>query len=218
MTGRGKSTLINGLGNLGPGKEPTYPGGRRRPSPVRASSQGDIVTTLCQNVDIELDDGTPITIIDTPGLGDPRPSTDGVDQDTKNIAQMVQHMKSDKVKYVNCFIIVLNGAEPRLDAGTRTMISLFSACFGPRFLSNSVVVFTKWCQDAVSQERRHEDAIEAGSPTMEDLRNEELDREFAADFNYTGIPLPKLFIDSKAKETRPVSSPRRKPRKPTPTR
>jgi len=194
MTGTGKSTFINAMGHLGKDKDSHYPSGSKRPPPLISSAGADSCTRETSSLDAEFDDGRPVKFIDTPGLGDSGPGDNGESQDTINVRNMIAHLK--KEEYVNCFAIVFNGQSPRLDAGTKDMISLFSQCFGPDFLGNAVMVFSRWSQSEESIEDRNDAAIEAGYSSAEQMVTEQFDAIFKKEFNYTGRPIPKLFIDS----------------------
>ncbi|GMI52465.1 hypothetical protein ScalyP_jg5235 [Parmales sp. scaly parma] len=193
MTGTGKSTFINAMGHLGKDKS-HYPSGSKRPPPLISSAGADSCTRETSSLDAEFDDGRPVKFIDTPGLGDSGPGDNGESQDTINVRNMITHLK--KEEYVNCFAIVFNGQSPKLDAGTKGMISLFSQCFGPDFLGNAVIVFSRWSQNEELRDDRNDAVIEAGYPSAEQMKTEQFDAKFAQEFNYTGRPIPKLFIDS----------------------
>ena len=54
--------------------------------------------------------------------------------------QMVKVLR--KVDQVNCFVLVMNGEEPRFDQRIRDMIETFTEMFGKEFLANIAIVFT----------------------------------------------------------------------------
>jgi len=86
-------------------------------------------------------------VIDTPGIGDSR------NRDTKHIAEMVVGLK--EVGYVHAFLIVINSEEPRLSEQMQDTIKIFNQMFGGEdFLSNAILVFTRFSYDKTSVWRR----------------------------------------------------------------
>jgi predicted GTPase len=75
-------------------------------------------------------------LVDTPGLGD----SEG--RDGEHIANMVAEIK--KIGFINTFLIVFNGQNPRFDQHLKSMLSLFKEIFGPDFIHNTAFLFTRW--------------------------------------------------------------------------
>ncbi|GMH60122.1 hypothetical protein TrRE_jg10507, partial [Triparma retinervis] len=193
-TGVGKSTLINALGGLKKDFNTPYPSGRPRPPPFKRGAGARGVTTKSSAVKIEFDDLHQVTIIDTPGLNDP----DG--NDSKNIAEMVDTLKREK--YVNAFVVVMNGQAPRIDKPTQDMLTIFSMCFGVEFMSNIIFVYTRWRQDDEGKQERRDDVADHNSEEethyldLEDMRRTEIRAQLSVDFNFRGRDRPFIFIDS----------------------
>ena len=121
---------------------------------------------------------------------------DSQGRDSAHIADMVQQLKA--VGKVNSFLLVVSGAEPRLDASHRAMIGIFSEVFGPQFMRNIVIVKTNWYQDVSSRQRREQEMQSQGTNlSPEEYTQREFQREIAQAFNYNGVMKPIIFIDSK---------------------
>ena len=70
---------------------------------------------------------------------------------------MVRYIKENKdINYVNLFLFVVNGQEPRFDKGTRLLIQIFANAFTYDFWRHMCVVYTRWSNDEASEERRGE--------------------------------------------------------------
>lgn len=130
-TGTGKSTLANSL--LGLSINPNELGASR----FSMSSGARSCTVACSSVDGSLlgDRSKPIKIIDTPGHGD------GDGQDFNLRESIVRGMKAEKA--VHAFIWVKNSEAPRVDAQDKEFMDIFSQIFGPGFVRNMIVVFTR---------------------------------------------------------------------------
>lgn len=53
----------------------------------------------------------------------------------------------DKLKekqYVNGFLIVFNGQNPRFDEHLQAMLKIFKGMFGDGFFKNTAFLFTRW--------------------------------------------------------------------------
>ena len=192
-TGVGKSTLINTMLSLAleaDGSPGVYPDGTNKPYPVGTSAGAQSHTSMSSVVQGRLLDGSPCAFVDTPGLGDSK------GRDSAHIADMVRQLKA--VGTINSFLIVVSGAEPRLDASHRAMIGIFSEVFGAEFMRNIVIVKTNWFQDPISRQRREQEMQSQGiGLTPEEYTEREFQREIAREFNYTGVMKPVIFIDSK---------------------
>ena len=102
---------------------------------------------------------------------------------------MVDYFKMH-VKDVRAFLIVLNGAQSRLDAHLREMIDLFSSVFDQMW-ENTLIVFTRWAADDRSVEVREK------SGDSKEKKKAELNAYIKA--NYKNIPkagVPVVFIDN----------------------
>jgi len=130
-------------------------------------------------------DGIPITIIDTPGLDDPR----GPKKDGENIAEMVKHLK--ELGHVNLFVIVINAQVPRMHRTMQELLKIFKDMFGESFLENTVFEFTRWYYDAAEIRRRKKQ--NKTEVSMEKDLNKNL-RDVIG-FN-PPKDIPALFIDS----------------------
>ena len=117
-------------------------------------------------------DNYTLRLIDTPGLADDA----GEDEELKQINDMIEHIKP--LKYIDLFIICLDGTNPRFTSYMKSMIEHFKKMF-PDFLDNSVLVFNKWNEPNTT--RRH------------DLISEYQDK-FLTDYQLPSIPC--FFIDS----------------------
>ena len=58
------------------------------------------------------------------------------------------------VGYVHAFLIVVNSADPRLSEQLQETLNLFCQMFGPEFLQNALLVFTRFAHDDTSNWNR----------------------------------------------------------------
>jgi predicted GTPase len=130
-TGTGKSTLANVL--LGLSVSPNEPFYRR----FKMSSGARSCTVACSSLDgFWLGDRSkPIRVIDTPGHGD------GDGNDFNLLQSIVQTMRAERA--VHAFIWVKNSEAPRVDALDIEFLNIFLQVFGPGFVRNMAVVFTR---------------------------------------------------------------------------
>ena len=135
-TGVGKSSVGNVLGNV------NDPDEKEEGEPCT----GFVALPSCQSVTFDTSiqtlswfDGTPVTIIDTPGLGD----SEGRDAD--HIANMCDNLKLKRT--VNMFALVFNGEDARLNIHMKGMLRVFSEMFGVGFLDHACIIFTHWSAD-----------------------------------------------------------------------
>jgi len=75
-------------------------------------------------------------VVDTPGFGD------SYGRDTQHIARMILSLK--EIGYVHSFLLVVSYEEPRINEQLKDTIKLFSQIFGPEFIKNVLLVFTKF--------------------------------------------------------------------------
>lgn len=85
-----------------------------------------------------------ITVIDTPGFGDP-------DGDFKNTVELVKVLK--EAGTVDSFIWVWNSAIVRFNIHTRQILELFNNTF-PGFWENLIIVANFWPKDKSTQKKR----------------------------------------------------------------
>ena len=124
-----------------------------------------------------------LTLIDTPGLY-------GVDQNVEdeNIQEMVN--KLWEIKYLNTFLIVINGSNPRFDQHRKQMIRKYQNIFGHEFLErNTVFAVTHWPHDERSVKSRKR----TGMPN-EETWTHELNKTLSESFHIHGT-VPAVFID-----------------------
>jgi len=146
-TGTGKSSLGNVL--LGRPHN-SQDGGVGDPKCLIAGGGGDPVTKrTCAEKGSWAGDGQPVTIIDTPGLGDE------VDEDRETVVQMVQKLK-EEIKFMNAFVILFNGQKPRINAEMKRMIRLFENIFGHKFWPNVIFAVSRWSYAAHQVKARKE--------------------------------------------------------------
>lgn len=80
----------------------------------------------------------PVLVLDTPGVNDTQ------NRDTKNISQIVVHLK--EIGYVNTFLLVLNSQVPRISEGIQDYLRLYVEVFGENFFEHVMLVFTRFAQ------------------------------------------------------------------------
>ena len=90
----------------------------------------------------------PVSLIDTIGFDDP-----STDNDAETIAELIDKLKN-ACDHVNCFVLAVNGQNPRLDGSLVAMIRLFEGMFGPNFWKQMVVVFTRMSMDKKNIKKR----------------------------------------------------------------
>eukprot|EP00406_Dinophysis_acuminata_P010327 CAMPEP_0179238820 /NCGR_PEP_ID=MMETSP0797-20121207/15146_1 /TAXON_ID=47934 /ORGANISM="Dinophysis acuminata, Strain DAEP01" /LENGTH=514 /DNA_ID=CAMNT_0020946131 /DNA_START=24 /DNA_END=1569 /DNA_ORIENTATION=- len=131
------------------------------------------------------------TMVDTPGLNDPRPGADN-----RHLSQMTCELM--KQRHMNAICLVLNGDKHRLPNSTRTLMRLFSHVFGGDYWKNVMVVYTHWSQDARSKRKRGPDKEQRVEKELKELLMQS-DREQGF-----GLPadivanIPCFFIDTGA--------------------
>ena len=172
--GAGKSTLCN----IFAGKkhdDDTFPVGDEWTSCTHATS-GKIVKWRGTS-------GRKIHLFDTPGL-----KNEDSGADNYNIDQMVDYFKN--AWYVNVFLLVINGANPRFDSSLISMLKVFHKMFGKTFLQdNGVLAITNWAFDSKSIKRRgkkdNDETVTKLIQRLQDLQFIEEDKN-----------IPVLFIDA----------------------
>jgi len=136
------------------------------------------------------DSGKPVTIIDTPGLGDE------VEADRETVEQLVDKLK-DEIKHVNAFVILFNGQRPRFSKSLKSMITLFEKIFGPGFWPHVIFAVTRW--------GFAEHHIEDQSQTT-DQWTAAWNREFSNLFRKVRRDISAVFIDTHYKPSNPVEA------------
>jgi len=69
--------------------------------------------------------------------------SDSEGRDTGFIEAMVSHLR-EEVRYVNCFLLLLNSQEARIGMHLKDMLVALRNVFGSPFMKNVVVGFTRW--------------------------------------------------------------------------
>ena len=172
VTGAGKSTICNSMAGH-------QPDGDFFPS--SASPSVCTYKTVGKPANWLGDHGKPFTLCDTPGLGDP------AGKDSENILNMVETLK--EVKYVNAFIIVFNGQNPRFDKDLKDMLLLFQNIFGKGFLKNAIIEFSRWGFDKRSVKMRTRNNISEQEQAQ--LWNQKFHQEIG-----TTESMPVVFVDA----------------------
>ena len=125
---------------------------------------------------------TRIHLIDTPGL-----NNEDSGGDNYNIDQMVDYLK--EADYVNVFLLVINGCNPRFDNSLISMLKVFQRMFGKKFLQdNAVLAISKWPFDKKSIKKRGQkdgQMIDRLNRRLQELQFIDADRS-----------IPVIFIDS----------------------
>jgi GTP-binding protein EngB required for normal cell division len=81
--------------------------------------------------------GGGFTIVDTPGLMDPKGSA----HDEANMVEIVKYTK--QIGALHGFIVIVNEEVPRLDDGMQNALRLLVDTFGPTMLDHLAIVFTR---------------------------------------------------------------------------
>ena len=134
ITGVGKSSILNMLA----GKEEAFNEGSNSNSKTTVT----IHQTHTYNGHSE---GIKLRLVDTPGLDN---GDNLMNIDMQNIENMVESLK--QLKYVNLYLICLDGKNPR-SSYLSSMITKLKKAF-PKFLDHSVLVFTKWDSTLASRQ------------------------------------------------------------------
>ena len=179
VTGAGKSTLCNVL----TGKTPN--GEDEDGFPSSASPNTCTYKTVGKRANWLGNYDKPLTICDTPGLGDPS------GRDSLNIVDMVEVLKD--IKHVNAFIIVFNGQNPRIDLNLKSILQLFQKIFGKDFINNVIIQFSRWSFDKRSIK------VRAASGTGEETQAESWNQRFQQELGATK-DLPVVFVDALRQE------------------
>jgi len=132
-----------------------------------------------------LGNGSPFTIVDTPGFGD----SDG--EDNELIDEMVDALKN-QINTTNVFLLSFNAQDERMNTATQQMLREMEALFGYAFWNNTILEATHWAYDQKSIWDR-EDEGHTEEWWIND-KNENLRELFHLDHNLTAV-----FIDSYAK-------------------
>lgn len=169
-TGVGKSSLGNMIGNLS--EDQTFE--------VSGDTESCTVKSLSRVCTWA--DGSEFVLMDTPGLGDSK------GRDIAHIADMVHSFK--RQEYISLFVLTFNGAEVRFSQYTQDLLKIFVSMFGPDFLNNVCVVFTRWPH--TQESRLHRLKFPQSS---EQARAKGLNDYFATEFKYAGNPVPCFFVD-----------------------
>lgn len=142
-TGTGKSTLGNSLLGFLDNPETYISGSLFRMSATASSCTLDCIS---KNGHWLGDQSKPIRIIDTPGHGD------GYGKNHEMREALVSGIR--KEKFINVFIWVKNSQSPRVDSQDTEFLDIFGKIFGPAFMKNMIVVFTRFDQSAREEKRR----------------------------------------------------------------
>lgn len=127
---------------------------------------------------------TEFVLIDTPGLGN------SAAQDLKSVVDIVKTFK--ETGYVNAFLIVFNGQDPRIDERLKTMLTIFKEMLGESFIQNVLLVFTRWPMDQRSR------AIRAKIGETEEYKGQAYNEKIQelCSFDTTANPIPCFFLDN----------------------
>jgi len=137
-----------------------------------------------------------LTVIDTPGFGDPA----GPAQDVINITESIKTLQRVQPG-VSLFVLVVNGHQSRMDKQLHELIILFQTIFTPEVWNHVALCFTHWSIDSRSLRGRHKGSMgEPGTPATDRLYQQRAETEFFELIEKTvGYKLPKIpffFVDS----------------------
>ena len=113
---------------------------------------------------------TPITIIDTPGIG----AGDHLGEEKRN-EEMIRVLK-DEIKKVSVFVICFKQNDNRLTSSMRSLIKLLSNMFGDGFWKNVMVNVTHWSF------HQYEEKLRCASNITEISMDNGLNEMFRKDF------------------------------------
>ena len=172
-TGTGKSTLCNVLSGRRHNDAKFFPVSDSMES---CTNKTTLKTVKWRGKDFEFN------LIDTPGLNDPEPGRDKLNQ-----KEMVEELT--KLGHINVFLIVVNGSNPRFDHALIKMINLFIGMFGKDFLErNTVFEFSNWSYDTKSIKRR-------GPVKNEDFWTKAFNQQLGEHLG-SSSNVPTVFIDA----------------------
>ena len=125
-SGSGKSSV----GNFLLGRDPES-------SPSFKASTGTKSCTLQTKeiIGTWLGNGNLCAIVDTPGMND------SDNRDTEHMRNIVNFLK--EISFVNCFLLVRNGCNPRMSFSFKRMLSTFELTFGRRFWEHTAINITR---------------------------------------------------------------------------
>ena len=86
----------------------------------------------------------PLIIIDTPGFGD----TEGEKEDKMNLIKFKEFFDSKKIKYINCILYIIIGADPRFGENDKNIINYLLNLFSKNVKDNFVVGVTNCFPDS----------------------------------------------------------------------
>ena len=175
VTGSGKSTLCNILSGYDPNGED------ENGFPASDSLNSCTYKTIGKEVNWLGNEELPFTIFDTPGLGDPSGN------DSSNIMEMVQTLK--KIRFVNAFVIVFNGQNPRIDLALKGILQIFKQIFGKDFLKNTIIQFSRWSFDKRASRLRSKNGITEKKHAIK--WNQNFQKELGLDH-----ALPVVYVDA----------------------
>jgi len=138
-----------------------------------------VTKKTCAEAGTWLGKGEDVTIIDTPGFGDE------IKEDEKMVNELVDKLKND-VQWINAFVIVFNGQNPRFTYSLRSMVTLFERMFGSDFWKNVIFLVSHWHYSPSDIDRRN-------------MTEEEWTRDrnkVFAQFDLKGKKIDSVFIDS----------------------
>ena len=126
---------------------------------------------------------TPITIIDTPGIG----TGDHLGEEKRN-EEMIRILK-DEIQTVSVFVICFKQNDNRLTSSMQSLIKLLSNMFGDGFWKNVIVEVTHWSFHP------YEEKLRQASNITEISLDNALNKMFRKKFGIS-ISIPVLFIDT----------------------
>jgi len=138
-SGSGKSSLANSL----LGREEKFVNtvdGRKcfESGVVGDDGKGKTVDVCAHKGHFLNDEAKPnITVVDTPGFGMRK------EEEEETITNVVEALRDD-VQYVNAFAIVLKRTDNRETRSLKNIINLYKSIFGPKFMSNVILVASFW--------------------------------------------------------------------------
>ncbi|GBG33649.1 AIG1 family protein [Hondaea fermentalgiana] len=131
------------------------------------------------------EEGNEVIVIDTPGLSDSQ------HRDDANVSDMLGKLAD--LGGVNTFVVLFNSQDPRLRGPLQQMLSVFERRFKTGFWEHTLIMFTRWYDDPISQRRRPKSAGD-----LEAEWNGELREHFPAieEMLRANKDIPCYFVDN----------------------
>ncbi|GBG33642.1 AIG1 family protein [Hondaea fermentalgiana] len=131
------------------------------------------------------EEGNEVIVIDTPGLSDSQ------HRDDANVSDMLGKLAD--LGGVHTFVVLFNSQDPRLRGPLEQMLSVFERRFKTGFWEHTLIMFTRWYDDPISQRRRPKSASD-----LETEWNSELRERFPAieDMLRVNKDIPCYFVDN----------------------